>query len=130
METKDFNPELIRQKKAIEKFVSIFKGTYERLSPTDVDFKILDANGEPIAYVDVVTTMKNMSRAYPLKVTAQEMTKLLRKRLNPTIVWACDDGIIYGKLKELLGQIQYVSSFDELIVFFDKQKSFKYVRYT
>jgi hypothetical protein len=129
METKSFNPDQIRKSKAIEKFVSIFKGTYEKLSPTDVDFKVFDKDGKLIAYIDVIPTLKNISRAYPLKISLEEMTKLFRKRLNPTIVWACDDGIVYGKLKDIVGEVRHVTVSDELIVYFDKQKSFKYVRY-
>ena len=129
METKSFNPDQVRKTKAIEKFVSIFKGTYEKLSPTDVDYRVFDKNGKLIAYISVVPMLKNISIVYPLKVSLEEMTKLFRKRLNPTFIWACDDGIVYGKLKDITGEVRHVNASDELIVYFDKQKSFKYVRY-
>jgi hypothetical protein len=139
MEIKSFETEedIAREKKAIERFVSIFKGGYEKLSPDDIDYKILDKNKNLIAYLEVKGRLKNMSNAYPLPVSVFKLTKLWAKRLTPTIVWACDDGIIYGKLKDLEGSIRIGgrkprdgSAYDvELMVYYDKQKALKYIRY-
>lgn len=139
MAIKSFETEddLIRERKAIERFVSIFKGGYEKLSPDDIDYKIFDKDSNLIAYVEVKGRLKNISNAYPLPISAFKVTKLWAKRLNPTIVWACDDGIIYGKLRELEGSIRIGgrkprdgSAYDiELIVYYDKQKPLKYIRY-
>ncbi len=139
MATKHFETEqdLIRERKAIERFVSIFKGRFEKLSPDDIDFKIFDKDNNLISYVEVKGRLKNISMAYPLPVSVQKIAKLWAKRLNPTIIWACDDGIIYGKLKELEGTLRLGgrnpragSANDiELMVYYDKQKPLKYIRY-
>jgi hypothetical protein len=139
METKSFETEqdLIRERKAVERFVSIFKGGFEKLSPDDIDYKIFDKKGTLIAYVEVKGRLKNISRAYPLPISIFKVTKLWAKRLNPTVIWACDDGIIYGKLKELHGTVcvggrkpRDGSPYDiELMVYYDKQKALKYIRY-
>jgi len=139
MVTKSFETEqdLIRERKAIERFVSIFKGSFEKLSPDDIDFKVFDKDGTLIAYVEIVGRLKNISRAYQLPISISKVSKLWSKRLNPTIIWACDDGIIYGKLRELEGSIRIGgrkprdgSAYDiELMVYYDKQKPLKYIRY-
>lgn len=139
MAIKSFETEqdLIRERKAIERFVSIFKGKFEKLSPDDIDFKVFDKDNNLIAYVEVKGRLKNISRAYPLPISVYKLTKLWSKRLNPTIIWACDDGIIYGKLKELEGTVRLGgrnpregSEYDvELMVYYDKQKHLKYIRY-
>jgi len=139
MVTKSFETEqdLIRERKAIERFVSIFKGSFEKLSPDDIDYKIFDKSGTLIAYIEVKGRLKNISRAYPLPISISKASKLWAKRLNPTVIWACDDGIIYGKLKELEGTVciggrkpRDGSLYDiELMVYYDKQKALKYIRY-
>jgi hypothetical protein len=63
--------------------------------------------------------------------------KLVDKRLNPVIIWACDDGIIYAQANQLVGEIKWggrpprEGSYNdaELMVYYDKQKCMKYVRY-
>jgi len=53
------------------------------------------------------------------------------------VVWACDDGIIYGELKKLKGKVLFSGrpnrsgavNDDELMAHYDKQKAFKYIRY-
>ena len=132
MVTKSFETEqdLIRERKAIERFVSIFKGSFEKLSPDDIDYKIFDKSGTLIAYVEIVGRLKNISRAYQLPISISKVSKLWSKRLNPTIIWACDDGIIYGKLKDLKGEIRIGSAYDtEPMAYYDKQKALKYIRY-
>jgi hypothetical protein len=139
MATKNFREQqkMLRKQNAIDRFVSIFKGRYEKQSPDDIDYKVFDNNNNLICYVEIRELLKNISRAYPLPIPASKVTKLWNKRLNPTIVWACDDGIIYGKLEEIegvvgvSGRVPKSGSLSEvdLIVYYDKQKSLKYVRY-
>jgi hypothetical protein len=139
MQIKSFETEqdLIRERKAIERFVSIFNGKFEKLSPHDVDYKVFDKNGDLVAYVEVKGRLKNINRAYPLPVSISKLSKLWAKRLTPTIIWACDDGIIYGKLKELHGSISIGGRKPrsgsvndvELMAYYDKQKALKYIRY-
>lgn len=124
--------DLVREKKAIELFVSIFKGSYKKLDPFDVDYKIFDKDNKLIAYVEIKSRIRTMKTAYPLPISASKLVKLIDKRLNPVIIWACDDGIIYAKADSLVGEIKWVgiSPQDaELMVYYDKQKDMKYVRF-
>jgi len=88
--------DLIREKKAIELFVSIFGGSYLKLDPHDVDYKVFDKDKNLIAYAEVKGRVRTIRDAYPLPVAARKLVKLTDKRLTPVIIWACDDGIIYG----------------------------------
>jgi len=129
--------DLNREAKAIKTFVSIFGGSYSKLDPNDIDFKIFNKDKELIAYAEVKGRNKTMSVAFPLPVSIRKLSKLSDKRLNPVMIWACDDGIIYGKANKLQGEIKWGGrpprdgSFNdaEMMVYYDKQKELKYVRY-
>ena len=99
--------DLERETKAIELFVSMFKGTYQKLSQLDIDFKVFSEENALIAYVEVKGRNKDMSNAYPLPISLEKIAKLTGKRLNPVVIWACNDGIIYGKVYELQGKVKW-----------------------
>lgn len=117
------------EQKAIDAFVKIFGGSYQKLGALDVDYKIFDANNKAIAYVEVNTRVRTIRDAYPLGITLTKLAKLIDKRLNPVIIWSCDDGIIYGMAEKLSGQI-IAQSQSELMVYYEKQKGLKYVRFS
>ena len=129
--------DLLREKKAIELFVSIFGGSYQKLDPHDIDFKVFDKDNKLISYAEVKGRIRTIRDSYPLPISAKKLVKLADKRLRPVIIWACDDGIIYGKANNLYGEIKLggrpprVGSVNdaELMVYYDKQKELKYVRY-
>lgn len=123
--------DILREKKAIDLFVSIFKGSYKKLDQFDIDYKVSDDRGQLIAYVEVVGRMRSMKTSYPLPITLSKLNKLIDKRLNPVIVWACDDGIIYAEATKIEGVIKWggLPPRDEMIVYYDKHKTMKYVRY-
>lgn len=127
MMTSDTPENLRKEKQAIELFVGMFSGSYQKLDPHDVDYKVFDKDNKLIAYAEVVIRTRTMSNAYPLPVPAKKVVKLFDKRIAPVIVWCCDDGIIYAKANELRGEI---ISDTELIVYYKKSKDFKYVRFT
>lgn len=130
--------DLVRERKAIELFVSIFKGSYKKLDPFDIDYKVFDKDNNLIAYVEVKGRIRTMNAAYPLPISAAKLVKLVDKRLNPVIVWACEDGIIYAQANKLVGQIKWGGrpprdgSYNdaEMMVYYDKQRTMKYVRFT
>ena len=130
--------DLIREKKAIETFVKIFGGSFKKLAPLDIDYKVFDKDGTLIAYAEVKGRLKTMKTAYPLPVALSKLSKLIEKRLNPVLIWACDDGIIYGKVFSLVGEVRFSGrppregavNDAEMMVYFDSQRSFKYVRFT
>jgi hypothetical protein len=123
--------DILREKKAIDLFVSIFKGSYKKLDQFDIDYKVSDDRGQLIAYVEVVGRIRTMKTSYPLPITLSKLNKLIEKRLNPVIVWACDDGIIYAEATKLEGVIKWggLPPRDEMMVYYDKHKNMKYVRY-
>ena len=126
-----------REQRAIKKFVSRFKGTFKKLDTNDVDYRVYDESNKLIAYVEVKGRYKTIADAYPLPVAARKVVKLCDKRLNPVIIWACDDGIIYGKPTHLHGEVRWggrkpregAVNDQELMVYYDKQKEFRYFRY-
>lgn len=131
--------DLQREKKAIDVFVNRFGGGYQKLAPDDVDYRVYDKDKTLIAYVEVKGRKRKMSDAYPLPVAAKKITKLCDKRLNPTIIWACEDGLLYAKVKELRGEVRWggrkprenspYNNDAEFMMYFPKQKTIKYIRY-
>ena len=129
--------DLIREKKAIELFVSIFGGSYKKLDPHDIDYKVFDKDKNLIAYAEVKGRIRTMRSAYPLPISAKKLVKLIDKRLAPVLIWACEDGIIYGKANKLQGEIKWGGrpsrdgsfSDSEMMVYYESQKELKYIRY-
>lgn len=124
-----------KKKKAIDCFVAVFNGSYQKLDDNDVDYKIFNTDKKLIAYAEVRERVRTIYNAYPLPIPAKRMVKLCDKRLNPVVIWACEDGIIYAKANQLTGTVMWgcdaplTECVDELMLYFDKQKGTKYVRY-
>lgn len=124
-----------QKEKAMDTFVSVFGGTYTRLTTGNVDYKLFSKDNKLIAYINVVVLPRSIRMAYPLPITARDALSLGDKRLCPTIIWACEDGLIYGKSKHLIGQAQWgmaVTSnpqLQEIMIYYNKQKHLKYIRY-
>jgi hypothetical protein len=132
------NEEIQKKKhKAIDTFISTFGGSYQPQVKGDVDYKIFK-DGELIAYMEVTIRNKTIATAYPLIVPAARMVKLADKRLNPVLMWACDDGVIYARLKDVEAQIKWgsllphldLAEHGELMCYYAKQKHFKYIKYS
>lgn len=126
MTTFETEEDIRREKKAIETFVNVFGGGFQKLGPHDIDYKILDKDKKLIAYAEVKSVIRNIRNAYPLSMPIGKLSKLMDKRLNPVIIWCCDDGIIYANPTVLTGIVKWDS---ELMVYYDKQKPMKYVRF-
>jgi hypothetical protein len=123
----DSAEDAVKKKKAIDLFVSVFKGFYQQLDANDCDYKIFDKTNNLIAYAEVGIRNRSVSKAFPLPIHAKKVVKLIDKRIASVIVWYCDDGIIYAKPNNIRGEIMLNDS--ELIIYYDKQKEFKYVKY-
>ncbi len=118
--------------KAITKFTERFKGSYKTLGPNDVDYRVYDQANNLIAFVLVMPIKKKVTDCYPLYVSLNKLSQLSMKRLNPVIIWACEDGIMYGKVKEIYGTVSWMGTTElnsELVVQYPKQKTFRYARY-
>ena len=100
--------DLKREQKAIKLFTERFNGGFIKLGENDVDFRILAKDGTVIGYAEVKGRNKTMADAFPLPVAARKIVKLMdkSKKVEPVIIWACLDGIIYGKIKELGGVLK------------------------
>ena len=128
--------DLDREEKAIVKFVSIFKGSYNKLGDNDIDFEVLH-NDKVISYVEVKGRLRTLEKAFPLPIAVRKLVKLSDKRVNPVIIWACEDGIIYSKVKDLEGTIRYSgrkpragSTNDlELMAYYNNNNNFKIIKY-
>ena len=134
-ETKE---DLEREQKAVERFVNLFAGSYKKLGPNDIDFRLFDKDKKIIGYMEVKGKSSTLKNAFPLYVAARKLVKLCDKRLNPVIAWACEDGIIYAKVPDIVGEIRWGGRNDiregcvndqELMAYFEYQKDFKYLRY-
>ena len=100
--------DLQREKKAIQLFVGSFNGSYIKLGGNDIDFTILKKDGTVIGYAEVKGRNRKIEDAFPLPVAARKIVKLMdkSKKVEPVIIWACLDGIIYGKIKQLGGVLK------------------------
>jgi hypothetical protein len=127
----------IREERAIKSFTAAFGGSYQKLGDMDIDYKVFDKDGSLLAYVEVKGRIRMMYDAYPLPVSVKKLVKLMDKRLTPVMIWACEDGIIYGRLENLVGEIKFggrkvrenAHNDQELMAYFDKQKALKYIRF-
>ena len=129
--------DLTREKKAIDYFVKRFNGSYKKLGPNDIDYKVFDEKGILIAYAEVKGRYKTLANCFPLPIACRKVVKLCDKRLNPVIIWACDDGIVYGQPSQIHGVVKWggraprdgAVNDQELMIYYDKQKTIRYFRY-
>lgn len=114
------------EKKGIDTFVNVFGGSYQKLAPDDIDYRILDNSGKVIAYAEVIRRNRTIRNCYPLPIIARKLVKLHDKRLNPVCIWVCEDGIVYAKIGKISGSIKME---EDWMVYFDKDSSFKYIKF-
>ena len=57
--------DLERERKAMETFVNVFTGSFKKLGPHDVDYRVFDKSVKLIAYVEVKGRLRTMATAYP-----------------------------------------------------------------
>jgi hypothetical protein len=127
--------DLDRESQAIEKFIKLINGSAKKLGPNDVDYKVFDKNNNPICYVEVKGRLRDIESAYPLPIAARKLIKLADKDLDGIIIWACNDGIIFGQPSKLKGSVRYggrtprpgSTNDQEIMIYYDKQLNLKYV---
>lgn len=138
MKTFETEQDRQREQKAIETFVKMFGGSFQKLGQQDVDYRIFDKDKNLIAYAEVKGRIRPLRDAYPLPVALAKLSKLIEKRHNPVLIWACEDGIIYGKVFSLVGEVKLggrppregAANDVEMMVYYEKQKGLKYVRFS
>tara|TARA_Y100001937_G_scaffold20569_1_gene28703 strand:+ start:2362 stop:2760 length:399 start_codon:yes stop_codon:yes gene_type:complete len=123
----EVDQDIAKEKKAIELYLRRLGGSYKKLSPSDVDFRILGENKSVIGYAEVKVLNTEMKESFPLTVEARKIIKLRDKRLHAVMIWSCIDGIWYLPIEGLTGTASW-SEDGELMLKFDNKKIFKYVR--
>ena len=129
--------DLQNESEAIAIFCDEYELSCRKLDEHDIDFELIK-DERIIGYAEVKGRLRNMRMAYPLPIAARKLVKLIDKRLTPVVIWACEDGIIYGKVNKLVGEVKWggrtprdgSTNDAELMVYYDKQKELKYVRFT
>ena len=116
-----------KEKKAVELYLRRIGGSYKKLSPDDVDFRIIGENKSTIGYAEVSVLDTEMKDSFPLTVQARKIIKLRDKRLHAVMIWSCIDGIYYLPIEGLVGRASW-SDEGELMLSFDNKKLFKYVK--
>ena len=130
--------DLDREEKAIKKFVSLFSGTYKKLTQFDLDFEIF-LDGKFICFAEVKGRKgRYMDTSYPLPIAVKKLVKIQEKRSNCVLIWSCIDGIVYGKYRKLKGDISFGGMITpregstndrELMAYYDKQEELKTLKY-
>jgi hypothetical protein len=130
--------DLDREEKAIKKFVSLFSGTYKKLTQFDLDFEIF-LDGKFICFAEVKGRKgRYMDTSYPLPIAVKKLVKIQEKRSNCVLIWSCIDGIVYGKYRKLKGVITFGGMITpregstndrELMAYYDKQEELKTLKY-
>ena len=128
-----------REQRAITKFCSLFDLTFRKLGENDIDFQIFKSDSL-VGFVEVKGRHRIIADAYPLPIAIRKLNKLqgeLAPREDPVIVWACHDGIIYGKVRNITGTVRYggrkvrdgASNDQELMAYFNPQEDLHHERY-
>jgi hypothetical protein len=130
--------DLQREKKAIELFTKTFNLRYVKLNYPDIDYKILDSNGEVIGYAEVKGRIRSIRDAFPLPIALRKLVKLMDKHMKPIVIWACEDGILYADIRKIYGTVRFggrpnrvdAVNDEEMMAYYDKQDNIRYIRYT
>jgi hypothetical protein len=121
--------DLIREQDAIEIFCGSMGISYEKLSVHDVDYKL--TKEDRVAYAEVKGRNRSIDDAYPLPIAARKVLKLIDKKRAAFIIWDCYDGIIWGKVSDIVGEAKVggrkprdgAYNDIEFMIYYDKQKN-------
>ena len=120
--------DLNRERAAIKTYTDLTKGSYQKLGPNDVDYKLFDKDKNISSYAEVKVLTTTIQNSFPLSLSARKISKLIDKRLNTVLIWGCLDGIIYGKPQLINGQVSWSEAEFDLEIKYNNKKEFKYVR--
>ena len=109
----------------IKSFTNKFNCSYSQLSPSDVDFKIMNSKGKIISYaqVEVCDELKD-----GFKIKAERAVRLYNKRLNGVLLFSISNQIYYAKIEDLAGEVsstKHNSVFEELVISYKDLSLFK-----
>ncbi|NBU80765.1 MAG: hypothetical protein EBS55_03855 [Flavobacteriaceae bacterium] len=132
------NNDILREEKAIKLFCNQYNLSYKKLESFDVDFALFNKENKLIGYAEVKGRLKPISKAFPVYIAIRKLLKLQDKKSEAIIIWACNDGIIYAKAKNIKGIIEWRgrdiiregSSNDiEFMANYENQKEIKFIYY-
>ena len=129
--------DLRREFKAILTFTETFGLSFVKLGMNDVDYMIYGPDETMIGYAEVKGRNRKIENAFPLPIACRKLLKLSDKKLNPVVIWSCYDGIIYGKLHELKGDIRFggrkpregAANDMELMAYYPPQDALSYIKF-
>lgn len=132
--------DLARECKAIDRFIQLFSGKAKKLGKWDLDYEVYDKNDKFLVYAEVKGRKNKSIKEYPLPIALRKLHKMQDgeyKNSDCVIIWACEDGIIYGEYKEVLGSVAFGgrtprkgSSNDlEMMVYYNPQQKLKTILY-
>lgn len=137
--------DVAREIRAIDTFVKSFRGgpgSFKKLGPNDIDFRVFNYNGRVVAHAEVKGRLQR-SGSFPLSVGLCKLGRLIEssgtERVEPVIIWACDDGIIYARLFHLTGELRFggrreprpgAANDREFMAYFYDQPGLKFLAYT
>lgn len=124
----ELDQDLKKEKSAIELYLKRSGNKYKKLSPSDVDFRILNDSKSLVGYADVKVLDTTMKDSFPLSVDARKIIKLRDKRLSAVMIWYCIDGILYLPIEGLKGEARWCDVTGELTLYYNDKKIFKYVK--
>ena len=128
------NKDLQREKNAIDAFLGLFNLSANKLGPHDIDYEIFNNVGKAICYAEVKGRLRDIKDAYPLPMAARKLVKLSDKDLAGIVIWACNDGIIFGDPSTLKGDVRYggrsprpgAANDREIMVYYSEQENLKW----
>lgn len=101
--------DLSRETKAINKLCELFDLKAEKLDDYDLDYKLYLKSGILFIYAEVKGRVNKTTEIYPLPIALRKIQKMQDDcgNYDCIIIWACEDGIIFGRYKELIGTVRY-----------------------
>jgi len=128
----------VREEKAMKAFCSLYGGRYVKLGEWDIDFRYIGEDNKTKAFIEVKGRLRPMAEAFPLPVAARKLIKLADKEMNPMLMWACEDGVIYGRLEDINGITRWggrkarkeATNDQEVMCYYSEQAGLKMIRYT
>ena len=98
--------DLKREIKAVKFFCSQYGFCYKKQGKNNFDFKIYNKQDEFLFNLEVKGRLKDVKYAYPLPIAIRKLLKLNDTKQLSTVLWCCNDGIIFSWLHRLNGNIK------------------------
>lgn len=114
--------------RALDKFCEVYNLSYR--SADEWTYGII-RNDKVVAYCAIEPVNEIIKKVETLSMPIRKIQKVSDKRLHPTLMWDCEDGVYFAKLREAHGELRWGRGLDDHMMAYYKrrQKAFKYIRY-